>query len=153
MAHAIRRFLLFEGATFVAASLVHRGVLVGGYEHGRAVIAETVIATVLLGAWALTFAQPAWTRGGGLAAQGFALLGTIVGLITIAVGVGPRTVPDVIYHVAIVAVLAWGLGVARRARGSSGSSVPWTCWWPTPAAATPRPVRSRRSARRGGTRR
>jgi branched-subunit amino acid permease len=48
--------------------------------------------------------------------QGFALLATCVGLFTIAVGVGPRTVPDVAYHVAIVIVLLWGLMVARRAR-------------------------------------
>jgi hypothetical protein len=34
----------------------------------------------------------------------------------IAVGVGPRTGPDILYHIAIVAVLVWGIVVARRAR-------------------------------------
>jgi hypothetical protein len=45
----------------------------------------------------------------GLIAQGFALLGTLVGVFTIAIGVGPRTVPDVAYHVLIVIVLISGL--------------------------------------------
>ncbi len=36
-------------------------------------------------------------------------------MFTIVVGVGPRTVPDIAYHVAIVAVLVWGLVVAKRA--------------------------------------
>ncbi len=115
MRQSIRLFLLLEGASFVVAALVHAGVLVGGYAHRQASIAESVIATVLLVGFGLTWAWPAWTRPIGLAAQAFALLGTLVGLFTIAVGVGPRTVPDVVYHVGIVAVLIWGLLVAARA--------------------------------------
>jgi hypothetical protein len=52
----------------------------------------------------------------GLAAQGFALLGTLVGIFTIVVGVGPRSVLDIIDHVAIVAVLVRGLVVSWRTR-------------------------------------
>jgi hypothetical protein len=63
----------------------------------------------------LSFIRPAWTRWVGLAAQGFALLGTLVGIFTIAIGVGPRTVPDVVYHAVIVVVLVWGLIVTARA--------------------------------------
>lgn len=29
---------------------------------------------------------------------GFALLGTFVGVFTIAIGIGPRTVPDIVFH-------------------------------------------------------
>jgi hypothetical protein len=29
----IRVFLLFEAATFVAASIIHSGALIAGYEH------------------------------------------------------------------------------------------------------------------------
>jgi hypothetical protein len=46
---AIRLFLLFEGATFVAASLVHFGKLLEGYRHQQAGTAEAVIAAVLMG--------------------------------------------------------------------------------------------------------
>jgi hypothetical protein len=113
--------MLVEAATFVAASLIHSGALVAGYEHRQARIAEGVIASVLLVAVALTWIRPKWTRAVGLAAQGFALLGTMVGLFTIAVGVGPRTVPDVIYHAAIVVVLIWGLSVAARGRSDEAA--------------------------------
>jgi hypothetical protein len=109
-----RWFVLAEAASFAAAALVHFGVLAHGYEHGKAGTAETVIAAVLLAGLALAWARPASTRMAGLAVQGFALLGTFVGLFTIAVGVGPRTAPDLAYHAGIVAVLVWGLVVAAR---------------------------------------
>jgi hypothetical protein len=51
-----------------------------------------------------------------LAAQGFALLGTAIGIFTITIGVGPRTAPDVAYHAFIVIVLAAGLAVTARLR-------------------------------------
>src|SRR5256885_1263280 len=98
----------------VVAALSHFGILVSGYEHRAAGTAESVIAGVLLVGLATTWVGPAFTRGIGLAAQTFALLGTLVGLFTIAIGVGPRTVPDLAYHVSIVAVLIWGLVVAKR---------------------------------------
>jgi hypothetical protein len=110
----IRILMPFEAATFVAASLIHSGVIITGYEHQKARIAEGVIATVLLVGAAFTWIRPAWTRQAGLAAQGFALLGTLVGIFTIIVGVGPRTVPDIAYHVAIVVVLICGLIFTKR---------------------------------------
>jgi hypothetical protein len=115
MRQTIRLFLLLEGASFVLAGLVHFGVLARGYEHGSAAIAESVIGAVLLIALGLTWALPASTRAVGIAAQGFGLLGTLVGAFTIAIGVGPRTMPDVVYHAAILLALAWGLIVAARA--------------------------------------
>ena len=115
MRRTILYFLLFEAATFVAASLIHAGVFVSGYEHWKARIAESVIAVALFAAAAWAWLRPQSARTAGLAGQGFALFATLVGIFTIVLGVGPRTVPDVIYHAAIVAVLIWGLIVARRA--------------------------------------
>jgi hypothetical protein len=121
----IRLLLLLEGTSFVAAALVHFGVLARGYEHQKAGTAESVIGAVLLAAFALTFASAPRTRGIGLAAQAFALLGTLVGLFTIAVGVGPRTAPDLAYHAAILSLLAVGLLVTgRRTRPSRAVSLP-----------------------------
>jgi hypothetical protein len=115
MRQTIRLFLLVEGVSFVVAALVHFGVLVGGYQHRQAAIAESTIGVVLLAGLGLTLIWPARTRLIGLAAQGFALLGTLVGVFTIAIGVGPRTLPDVAYHLAIVVVLVSGLIVTARA--------------------------------------
>ena len=42
MIRKVRLLLLIEGATFALAALIHFGVLLEGYEHGRAV---TVSAT------------------------------------------------------------------------------------------------------------
>ncbi|WP_242342561.1 hypothetical protein [Anaeromyxobacter terrae] len=110
----IRLLLLLEGTSFVAAALVHFGVLAAGYEHQKAGTAESVIGGVLLLALALTFVSSSRTRAIGVAAQAFALLGTLVGLFTIAIGVGPRTAPDLTYHAAILSVLAGGLFLTAR---------------------------------------
>jgi hypothetical protein len=122
MRPTVRMFLLLEGASFVLAGLVHFGVLAGGYEHRSAAIAESLIGAVLLVALALTWILPASTRTLGITAQGFALLGTLVGAFTIAIGVGPRTMPDVVYHGAILLALAWGLVVATRAPADTPSA-------------------------------
>jgi hypothetical protein len=114
MRRTIRLFLLIEGVSFLLAALVHAGVLVGGYEDVGARTAESIIGGVLLLGLALTWLWPALTRGIGLAAQGFALLGTTVGTYLSFVGVGASTTPDRIYHVAIWLTLAWGLFVAVK---------------------------------------
>jgi hypothetical protein len=115
MAQVVRRFLLVEAATFIAAAAIHGGWLIGGYEHREARTAESIIAAALLSGAAIAWVRPAWIRTAGLFAQGFALFWTLVGIVTIAVGVGPRTGPDILYHLAIVAVLVWGIVVVRRA--------------------------------------
>jgi hypothetical protein len=107
--------LLFEGATFVIASLIHAGVFVSGYEHQKARIAESVIAVALFASAAWAWIWPVSARSAALAGQGFALFATFVGIFTIVVGVGPRSLPDLAYHAEIVAVLIWGLLAAQRA--------------------------------------
>ncbi|HEU6449899.1 MAG TPA: hypothetical protein VFT57_00665 [Gemmatimonadaceae bacterium] len=115
MTQMIRLFLVVESATFFLAALIHMGHLVIGFAHRNASIAESVIAAVLFGGLLLTLFIREWTRNVGIVVQSFALLGTLVGIFTIIVGVGPRTVPDVLYHIAIVVVLAVGIVVARSA--------------------------------------
>ena len=80
MTRLVRLFLSLEAAAFFAAALVHSGVLLGGYEHWKAATAESVIGLVLAGALLASLVAPGWSRLVGLAAQGFALLGTLVGL-------------------------------------------------------------------------
>lgn len=115
MTQTIRLFLLVEAASFIVASLIHMGFFITGYEHARARVAESLIGGVLFGGLLLTLFLPAWTRNVGIVVQLVALLGTMIGILTIIVGVGPRTVPDVIYHITIAVVLVVGLAVARSA--------------------------------------
>lgn len=113
----IRGFMAFEALTFVIAALIHLAVIpVSGYAHSAAGTAESVIAAVLIIGLIVSFTMPAQTRIVGLVAQGFALLGTLAGLTFIAVGIGPQTTPDVVYHIGIVLVLILGLIVAWQSR-------------------------------------
>jgi hypothetical protein len=110
----IRALLLFAAATFVAAAAIHFGALLDGYGHRKAGIAETVIAVVLFAGLVFTLARPARAREASIAALAFAIFGVLVGLFTIAVGVGPRTALDVAYHLGIFAVLLVGLATSVR---------------------------------------
>ena len=124
MGRLIRPFLLVESASFILAGLAHFGVLVRGYEHRQAATAESAIGMVLVVGLVLTWIWQTRLRPIGIAAQAFALLGTLVGAFTIAIGVGPRTVPDIVYHLTILAVLICGLALAARSRTETRRSVP-----------------------------
>ena len=50
-----------------------------------------------------------------MGAQAFALVGTLVGVLAVAKGVSSRPPADIAYHIAIVIVLAAGLGVGTAA--------------------------------------
>ena len=114
MAIVVRWFLAVEAAVFGSAALVHAGVLVRGYEHAAARTAESAIAFVLLVGLAASVLAPGSSRSIGLGVQGFALLGTVVGLVTIAIGVGPRTALDLTLHGVMVALLVTGLITTGR---------------------------------------
>ncbi len=116
MTKTIRGFVLFECVAFILAALTHFGILVNGYEHQKAGTAESVIAFVLLIGLILTLIRPHSPPRIGLAVQGFALVGTLVGILTIVIGIGPRTLPDITYHIVIVAVLVWGLVKTLQSR-------------------------------------
>ena len=57
--------------------------------------------------------RPDWTRRAGILVQGFALVGTFVGL-TLLITLGPRTLLDFSIHVVMVALLVIGLIVTVR---------------------------------------
>ena len=82
--------------------------MLAGHGHAKAATAESVIGTVLLGGLIVSLLSPPSSRTAGLAAQGFALLGTCVGIFTIIVGVGPRTPLDFALHAGFIALLGTG---------------------------------------------
>jgi hypothetical protein len=111
---AIRAFLAFEAATFIVAALVHFGILTNADPHEAAATGEGVIAIALAIGLALTWTGLLSVATVGILAQGFALFGTLVGILTIVAGVGPQSAPDIAYHVAISGVLIVGVVVASR---------------------------------------
>jgi len=108
-------FLVAGTALFVATSLVHAGIVASGFEHARAMVAEGVIAVVLGIGLLASLIWPAYAAAVALSVQAFALLGTLVGAFTIAVGVGPQTRGDIAFHAALLLVLAAGIFVAWKA--------------------------------------
>jgi hypothetical protein len=114
MTRLVRSLLSLEASVFGTAALMHAGALVSGYEHGKAETAESVIALVLIAGVIATISAPSASRGIGLAAQAFALLGTLVGIFTIIIGVGPRTALDLMLHAIMVTLLLSGLFVVAR---------------------------------------
>lgn len=125
MPHRLRWYLAVAATTFAVAALVHRGILLRGYQHPRAFIAESIIAAVLFAGLIVSLVVPRWTRIAALVALGFALLGIIAGLIAITAGVGPQSTPDLVYHILIVLLLAAGLAEAARQPQSDEAHRPW----------------------------
>jgi hypothetical protein len=115
---SIRFFLLGETVAFGVAAMVHAGILPLGYAHEGAYVPEGIIGGVLLVGLALTFVLPTRTRVIGLAAQGFALAGSLIGLYVGLIGVGPNTAPDFVFHAGIILTLLWGLVTAAHREGS-----------------------------------
>jgi hypothetical protein len=106
---SIRLLLFGQAVVFLIAAFVHAGLWIDGYRHREAQIAESVLAGALYVGLGLSWWHPLWTRNVGLLAQGFALVGTLIGMVTIAMGVGPQTIPDILYHLGMVGLLSWGL--------------------------------------------
>lgn len=106
--------LLVEAIVFAAAALVHAGLLIEGYEHREARLVESVLATVLFLGFLSAWRHSRWAKTAGILAQGFALFGILIGVLTIIAGLGPQSTFDVAYHLAISAVLIWGLIVSIR---------------------------------------
>ena len=117
--HRVRAFLVAEIVLFSLASLIHRGILVRGFEHARAAIAEAIIALVLAIGLAITVYSPNEGRPAAVWTQAFALLGVCVGIVMIAIGVGPRSGLDYGIHAVMAVTLILGLLVARSNRGEA----------------------------------
>jgi hypothetical protein len=120
MISTIRIFLFVQAALFISAAIAHFN-LIGDLDDPGAGTAESVIATALVAGLAVSLANPGATRTAALAAQGFALLGTMIG-VTLLLTVGPRTTFDVTMHLAMLAALVTGLVVTIR----SGATGPLT---------------------------
>ncbi len=118
MNSVVRVILTVATVAFGLATLIHAGVLISGYEHHKAATAESIIAPVLALGFIATLLWPASIRNIALCVEGFALLGTSVGVFMIVIGID-RTVFDIVLHALLIAGLVAGLIVAWRSRGAA----------------------------------
>jgi hypothetical protein len=109
--------LLAEAIVFVVAALIHAGLLIEGFEHPETRVAESVTAAVLFLGFLVSWRRPSWTRIAGILTQGFALFGISISFFTIILGLGPQSLPDMAYHLAIIAVLIWGVIISTKTPG------------------------------------
>lgn len=114
----IRSILTLEAAAFLAAAFTHFGVLTNSYRHPQAANAESAITCVLLVGCIVTLLRPSLAIRSAVVAQSFAVFGTLVGIFTIVVGVGPHTMPDIVYHACILIFLVCGLRFSLYLRKS-----------------------------------
>lgn len=105
-------FLLAEASAFAIASLVHVGLLAEGYEHRDAVIFESILGSILFLGYLVARVHPTWVRRTGIAVQGMALFGTVIGRFSVIAGDGPWTILELVFYRVITAVLIWGFIIA-----------------------------------------
>lgn len=111
-----RLLAAIAAGSLLVASLVHFGVVIDGYSHDEAALPEAIIGGVMLIGLASSWMSEPWGRRAVIGALAFGLAGSLVGLYLVVVGVGPQTLPDVVYHIVLVATLVAGLYVAVQIR-------------------------------------
>jgi hypothetical protein len=112
-----------EAVTFAVAAFLHLDghiplgfTVVTGESVPRAAIPEAILGSVLAIGSLAALAMPARAWPLALGTTGFATFGTVVGLAAVVSGVGPRTVPDLVYHASILTVLLVSLAILLRQR-------------------------------------
>jgi len=113
MTGALRWIMAIAALSLLVAAALHAGLVLPG-PFNDAAMYETGVASVLIVGLGLTFIEPAWARWGGLGASVLALAGASIGLYIALRGLGPNTVADIVYHVALIALLLVGIVVAWR---------------------------------------
>jgi hypothetical protein len=122
---AVRGLLLVQVVGFVVLASIHVGLLIGGYRRPPAGATELVIAVVVVVALVLTWAPPAQGQRAVTAAQFFAMLGVLVGLVTVTLGVERGTNLEVAVNLALLLTATTGLVLTaawRRERRSSSDA-------------------------------
>ena len=118
----LRGLLLLQVAGFLVLASIHFGLLIGGYRHPPAGATELAIVAAVVVALLLTWGPPAQGQRATTAAELFAALGVLVGLVTMAVGVERGTILEVGLNVVLLLTVSAGLVVTKtwRRKRSSG---------------------------------
>jgi hypothetical protein len=105
--------MVVAAVSLLVAAALHAGLIIPG-PFDSAAPYETGVAVILLVGLGITFIGGTAARWGALAALVLALGGASIGLFLALRGLAPNTVPDIVYHVALVAALLVGIVLAWR---------------------------------------
>jgi fluoride ion exporter CrcB/FEX len=99
--------MVAEAVTFLLAALLHLGIPVGLSEPRiiPAAIVEGLCGLFLAVSTYAVVARTTWAWGSALAANLFAIAGVLLGITALALGAGPSTEANTIYHRVILGVL------------------------------------------------
>jgi hypothetical protein len=99
--------MIGEAVTFLLAALLHLGLPLGLSEPRiiPAAIVEGLCGLFLVVSTYAVFAHARWAWGAALAANLFAVAGVLLGITALALGAGPSTEANTIYHRVILVVL------------------------------------------------
>jgi uncharacterized membrane protein len=120
--------IVLEAITFLLATLLHLGIQFPlGFSEPRiipAAIVEGLCGIFLAVSAYAMFAHRSWAWWGAIAAHVFAVAGVLLGITALALGAGPSTEANTIYHRVILVVLVVVLALlatpgARAALGRS----------------------------------
>ncbi len=120
--------IVVEVITFLLATLLHLGIQFPlGFSEPRiipAAIVEGLCGIFLAVSACAVFARKTWAWWGAIAAHAFAVAGVLLGITALALGLGPSTEANTIYHRVILVVLVVVLALlatpgARAALGRS----------------------------------
>ena len=114
-----------NAAVFVFGAIQHSGIAVGGFREPRIVPAafvETVCGAALAYAAAALFAHSVAARRVAAVSNIIALAGVVIGLVALAIGAGPRTASNDLYHRIMLALIGANflLLFASRVRRPTG---------------------------------
>lgn len=113
----VRAFLLVEIAIFLVLASIHFDLLISGYRHRDAGATESLIAALMVAGLLLTWTPSPWNRRAAAGAQYVGTLGALVGLLTVALGIGHRTYLGLGLDGVLLLVLITGLVTMRRSLG------------------------------------
>ncbi len=99
--------MVAEAVTFLLAALLHLGIPLGFSEPRilPAAIVEGLCGLFLAVSTYAVLARTTWAWGAALVAHLVAVAGVLLGIISLALGAGPSTVANTIYHRVILGVL------------------------------------------------
>ena len=120
--------IVVEAITFLLATLLHLGIQFPlGFSEPRIIPAAIVegLCGILLAVSAFAvFARKTWAWWGAIAAHAFAVAGVLLGIAALALGLGPSTEANTIYHrvILVVLVVVLALLATPGARATLGRS-------------------------------
>ncbi len=113
--------MIANAALFVFGAVQHVGVVIGPFQEPRiipAAIVETICAIALGWGGAAVLAHEGTFWRTALIANFIALAGVLLGVVALAVGAGPRTASNDLYHRIMLVLIGAGLIILFFARSA-----------------------------------